>query len=508
MNYGFIIDNRRCIGCHACTVACKAEHEIPLGAFRTWVKSVERGVFPDVRRAFTVLRCNQCADAPCVNICPTNALYHRRDGIVDFDNAQCVGCKACIAACPYDALYIDPASGTAAKCNYCAHRVERGMNPPCATVCPEQAIVAGDMHDPGSRISELLLTQPVSVRKPEKRTTPRVFYIEAEPSLLVADGAFKSSSYAWAERTTAEMSREFQDIDESANIRVTYDVAHDVPWGSRVSLYIWTKSLAAGPLMVAAALGLLRFAHAPTLFGMFAPAVALAMTLITSILLIADLRRPARFLKILFHPNWNSWLVWGAYLLILFSGISFLWLASGVLQLEEITASLRWPSLFAEVLAAGYTAFLLAQARARDLWQSRLLFWHLVVQAFMAGSAALVVGALLLSSGTTLTAFLVRCLLGSVCAHGMLILGETAVPRKNRGASRAVRYMIRGPLARLFWFGAVLAGVVFPVYMLSIHIAGDLAGLALPVASAAASLLGLLAYNDCYVRAGQALPLS
>ena len=100
MNYGFIIDNRRCIGCHACSVACKAEHKVPLGRFRTWVKSVEKGAFPDVRRHFTVLRCNHCEDAPCVTICPTASLYHRSDGIVDFDGAQCIGCRACMAACP------------------------------------------------------------------------------------------------------------------------------------------------------------------------------------------------------------------------------------------------------------------------------------------------------------------------------------------------------------------------------------------------------------------------
>ena len=78
MRYGFVIDQRRCIGCHACTVACKEENRVPLGAFRTWVKYVERGTFPQTRRYFSVLRCNHCDDAPCVTICPTVALYRRR----------------------------------------------------------------------------------------------------------------------------------------------------------------------------------------------------------------------------------------------------------------------------------------------------------------------------------------------------------------------------------------------------------------------------------------------
>ena len=131
----FVIDQGRCIGCHACTVACKVEHGVELGVFRTWVKYIERGEFPDTRRYFSVLRCNHCTDAPCVEICPVTALYKREDGIVDFDPERCIGCKACLNACPYDALYIDPNSHTAAKCNFCAHRVELGLKPSCEVVC-------------------------------------------------------------------------------------------------------------------------------------------------------------------------------------------------------------------------------------------------------------------------------------------------------------------------------------------------------------------------------------
>jgi len=129
MRYGFVIDQRRCIGCHACTVACKEENRVPLGAFRTWVKYIERGSFPHTRRYFSVLRCNHCDAAPCVTICPTVALYRRADGIVDFDGERCIGCKSCMQACPYDALYIDPETQTAAKCHYCAHRIEVGLEP-------------------------------------------------------------------------------------------------------------------------------------------------------------------------------------------------------------------------------------------------------------------------------------------------------------------------------------------------------------------------------------------
>jgi Fe-S-cluster-containing dehydrogenase component len=98
--YGFVIDQRQCIGCHACTVASKSENLVPLGVYRTWVKYVQKGTFPNTRQSFTVLRCNHCDDAPCVTICPTEALFRRPDGIVDFDAVRCIGCKSCMHACP------------------------------------------------------------------------------------------------------------------------------------------------------------------------------------------------------------------------------------------------------------------------------------------------------------------------------------------------------------------------------------------------------------------------
>jgi Fe-S-cluster-containing dehydrogenase component len=107
MKYGFVIDHDRCIGCHACTVACKAENGVPVGDFRTWVKYTEKGTFPEVRRHFAVLRCNHCTKAPCVTICPVNALEKRKDGIVDIDRDACIGCRACMQACPYDAIYLN-----------------------------------------------------------------------------------------------------------------------------------------------------------------------------------------------------------------------------------------------------------------------------------------------------------------------------------------------------------------------------------------------------------------
>jgi Fe-S-cluster-containing dehydrogenase component len=197
MKYGFIIDNRKCIGCHACTTACKSEHQVPVGVNRTWVKQVEKGEFPNTRRLFSVMRCNHCTDAPCVEICPTEALHFRKDGIVDFDKDRCIGCKSCMQACPYDALYIDPETHTAAKCNYCAHRIDVGLEPACVVVCPEHAIISGDMEDPGSEISVLLSRQQTKVRKPEKGTQPNLFYIDADDLSLIPTATERTPDTLW-----------------------------------------------------------------------------------------------------------------------------------------------------------------------------------------------------------------------------------------------------------------------------------------------------------------------
>ena len=204
MRYGFLIDQHRCIGCHACTVACKEEHTIAIGVNRTWVKYVEKGHYPDTRRHFAVLRCNHCDDAPCVEICPTVALFRRDDGIVDFDNQRCIGCKSCMQACPYDALYIDPDRNTAAKCNFDASRVDMGYKPACEVVCPTQAILSGDLDDPNSTISKRVAMEKVAVRKPEKGTKPKLFYAGVDVDLLNPGMMEQQAGHFWADKDPGE----------------------------------------------------------------------------------------------------------------------------------------------------------------------------------------------------------------------------------------------------------------------------------------------------------------
>ncbi|WP_148682907.1 4Fe-4S dicluster domain-containing protein [Pyrobaculum ferrireducens] len=181
-HYVFINDTGRCIGCEACTVACKAENSVPLGVWRLRVKYVEKGLWPNTKKYFVQLRCNHCEAAPCVRACPVEALFKRPDGIVDLDQTRCIGCKACIAACPYDAIYINPMKGVAEKCNACAHLVDAGFQPACVQVCPTNAIIFGDISDP--KIQEILNSKPWFVRKPETGARPMQFYLAPDMSAV------------------------------------------------------------------------------------------------------------------------------------------------------------------------------------------------------------------------------------------------------------------------------------------------------------------------------------
>lgn len=183
IQYGMLIDVRRCIGCHACSVSCKAEFDVPLGATRSWVEYVEKGSYPDVSRNFLPRLCNHCSQPVCVDVCPTGATWKRKkDGIVVVDPDICIGCKYCLQACPYDARFINPITGSADKCDFCIHRVEKGLVPSCVNACMGDARIFGDLNDPNSEISKKIASNPVTVLRQEQGTEPNVYYIAADHS--------------------------------------------------------------------------------------------------------------------------------------------------------------------------------------------------------------------------------------------------------------------------------------------------------------------------------------
>ena len=595
---GFVIDQRKCIGCHACTVACKAENGVPLGEFRTWVKYVDKGTFPDSRRHFLVERCNHCDDAPCITICPTKALFRRDDGIVDFDADRCIGCKSCMQACPYDAIYIDPTTHTAAKCNFCAHRVDVGLQPACVNVCPEQAIITGDLDDPTSYISRLIARNSVQVRRPDQGTKPKLFYLGADASVLVPELTDEPESFLWGQvrphdpalhqpmarpgmmlqplslaqetpgdrrpapcppgtrglrprggatgdRRAGPLTADAGQAQPSGPVQfsggpppggssygggvavtdgpaatppgatfaglgaptISYNAAHPKTWGWKVSAYLWTKSIGAGAFLILALALLFGITSDRPLFGWAAPLIALAFVGATLVLLVWDLKRPERFVYVLLKSNFRSWLVWGAYILAAYSALLVLWMIgqlTGVVALLSVAAVL---GTMAAIGSAAYTGFLFGQAEGRDFWQSPLLAPPLVVQAGAAGAAIMTLGAAILGASDVGSLLCARALWGFVLANALLVAMELTSPHVNLHVRKAVHLLTHGALSRRFWSQVVLAGLLLPLVLAGLTV---FAGASLWFAAAAGvlTLAGLYVYEDLYVTAGQAIPIS
>ncbi|MFN7036278.1 MAG: 4Fe-4S dicluster domain-containing protein [Bellilinea sp.] len=216
-----VIDLRKCVGCHACTIACVAENKLPPGVVYRPVIEKEIGTYPNVSRLFVPRPCMQCEKPPCTPVCPVNATYTNEEGVVVVDYEQCIGCRACITACPYGARTSDfgytyteetPVAdglilgreraddyerasnfeygkgydrpgdygspiGNARKCHFCLHRLHEGLLPACVTTCIGRATLFGDANDPDSLVAELISKPNVTVLKEELGTKPRVYYL-------------------------------------------------------------------------------------------------------------------------------------------------------------------------------------------------------------------------------------------------------------------------------------------------------------------------------------------
>jgi Fe-S-cluster-containing dehydrogenase component/formate-dependent nitrite reductase membrane component NrfD len=506
-NYGFAIDLRKCIGCHACTIACKAEHEIPVGVNRCWVKTVEKGVFPATRRFFFPVLCNQCDEAPCARICPTHALFRRPDRIVDLNGDACIGCRACMVACPYDQLFIDPNTHTAEKCNFCANRVENELLPACVSVCPTECRIFGDLDDPSSEVARIAQLEAVSVRKPEKGTKPKVFYIGAEESAIQPEAAVRPFLYKEGQVLLRPLGSPAPDPSRPGDARVDYDTPHVQPWGLDMAIYLLTKGIATGTMLVSLLLPLAAGTPSTsTLTTIVGPAISLAFLVLTAIVLVADLERPERFLYILTRPNWRSWMVWGAYFLTAQGALTTLWLLAALAGLPGALGVLRWPLVITSLLTTIYTGFLFAQGLARDLWQGPQSTIDLLAQAVAEGAAALLVASAIprVAAGSGLTSALAVTLAIALLVHVVLIVFENVLaPSPTRHHELATKAVRRGAFAPLFWGGAIAATLAATVA------AGIWLHEPLPLAAAAiVALAGSFAWEYIWVAAGQSVPLS
>lgn len=174
--YAMTMDPRRCVGCNACVLACKAENNLEADHFRDWIVVETRGKFPNLTQEIRSERCNHCSHPPCVDSCPTGASHVGEGGIVLVTHDKCTGCKACVASCPYDARYIH-SDGYADKCTFCLHRVRKGQLPACVEVCPTKALAFGDLNDPDSPVSVLLRERSHKTLQPEKGLEPNLYIL-------------------------------------------------------------------------------------------------------------------------------------------------------------------------------------------------------------------------------------------------------------------------------------------------------------------------------------------
>lgn len=176
MRYAMVIDTLKCVGCSDCVVACQTENNVPIGYCRDWITESVSGAYPSIELELKSERCNHCSNAPCVRCCPTGASHIAEGGIVLVTANECIGCGACIESCPYDARYQHP-DGYVDKCTFCHHRLEKGQQPACVSVCPTKCMYFGDLDDPTSQISQLLKTRKHKVLAPEAGTKPHVYYL-------------------------------------------------------------------------------------------------------------------------------------------------------------------------------------------------------------------------------------------------------------------------------------------------------------------------------------------
>jgi molybdopterin-containing oxidoreductase family iron-sulfur binding subunit len=200
-----VIDLRRCIGCNACTLACKQENGTPEDIHFARVITREVGTYPATRRTFLPVLCNHCEDAPCAEACPSGATWIREDGIVMVDREKCIGCRACAVACPYmnrhfiargllengysaDGLspfeavkFAEFEEGTMTKCTLCAHRIDAGLLPACVVTCPTDARIFGDWDDPSGKLQKLVDERGGWALLPECKTKPKVYYLDDQP---------------------------------------------------------------------------------------------------------------------------------------------------------------------------------------------------------------------------------------------------------------------------------------------------------------------------------------
>ena len=174
--YGMLINTKKCIGCYACRVACQRQNDLlPTQHFIRYEEQ-ETGTYPNVGVETVPLQCMHCEDAPCAAVCPTHATYITDSGVVLVDAEKCIGCKYCMAACPYDARIVRESTGVVEKCRFCWDGQNPGNPPACVGTCISGARIFGDLDDPNIEINQAIAhyhAQPLA----DNLTVSKIYYV-------------------------------------------------------------------------------------------------------------------------------------------------------------------------------------------------------------------------------------------------------------------------------------------------------------------------------------------
>ena len=386
------------------------------------------------------------------------------------------------------------------------------LEPACVVVCPTQAILVGDMNDPDSYVAQIINRDTVAVRRPEKETLPKLFYKGAHQATLdpLAAKRPEGGLFMWSEQQEGSgfvTSGNPNFNNTSAAALLSYDVAHSIPWDWRVSLYTWTKGLASGVYLIACLLVLLGFLSVKNSIWLWTtPIVCGGFLAITGGLLIWDLEHPKRFHLIFTRPQWRSWLVKGAFIIAGYTIVLALHFIASWVGSTSFQSWLMIAGIPLSVLTAIYTAYLFAQAKARDMWQNPLLPPHLFFQALLLGAAVLLLLVVVLVDAFAAEVYWLLWMLGlSSVIHLLMVWGEVSLTHPTAHARLAIWEMVKGRYKNDFWTGTILSLLGGLLPLLS---ALGVFSVSIGVAGAPLALMGLMLFENAYVQAGQSVPLA
>jgi formate-dependent nitrite reductase membrane component NrfD len=379
------------------------------------------------------------------------------------------------------------------------------------------------MDNPETEISKLLAMETVSVRKPEKGTKPKLFYIDGDRASLEPTATNADTDYMWSSQSSgvghyAKFAEERKRVTADQSVPVAlYQIesrknndarrVYDAPgkgvlWGWEVSAYVWTKAISAGAFLVPFLFLKLFSGRATETVQYLGAGTAVVFLAITGFLLTKDLGRPERFLYVLLRPQWRSWLVRGAYIITLYGLDLTLWWASKLLKWNAALPFIEWIGVVLAVLTAVYTAFLFAQAKGRDFWQSPMLGLHMIVHAIMAGAAVFAVAGFYYGENWLSIAVLRYVIAVSLMVSLLILSLEIWTTHTTDDSKATIELITDGRFNTAFWVGMVTVGNLIPLMFVLLGPSAAIAPAGILI------LIGLAFAEHIWVRAPQMIPLS